>query len=168
MTPEMERQLLQLYAEGQSAPQILKALGYPFKTPKTIYDLLHRHGLPVRRPSRIDDALTSCWPEAFAEITTEAQAYWLGMLTADGWVSQGRAIFYGTERLVGGIADHLTRVLGVTHKTPKPVLSIFGISWQRQHDVRAVLDYLYTDASIFLARKHALYTRFLELSTVPA
>jgi hypothetical protein len=272
MTPEMEQQLLRLYAGGQSAPQILKALGYPFKTPKTIYDILHKQGLPVRRPSRIDYCQDSCWHDAFAEISTEAQAYWLGLLIADGWVSKGqtpgtwhiglqlqeqdrahveafkaflrasqavipvrkvqrstgrqftmyrllvnsqrlrrdlaphgvverkslktflptlpdplmphllrglmdgdgcialiqgeprRVIFYGTEQLVGGIADHLTRVLGVTHKSPKPVLSIFGISWQRQRDARAILDYLYADATISLARKHALYTRFLELT----
>jgi hypothetical protein len=270
LTPAIEGRILELYASGMSTPRILAALDGAFKTPKTILDVLKKHGVARRRPGRIDYALDSCWHEAFADVTTEAQAYWLGMLVTDGWVSRGatpgtwyvglqlqerdrahveafkaflrsknavirtrkidrktgreyvmyrllvnsqqlradlarygvverksataflptlprplmphllrgildgdgciapvtgtprRVIFYGTGRLVGAVATHLSRELGVTPKPPKPVLSIFGASWARQSDVAAILDYVYGSATVSLERKHTLYRRFLE------
>lgn len=87
MTPEIEAQIVAWHREGLSSVQILTALNGLFKTRKTVNDVLTKHGLSQGQ-GRCLRFLGSCRQDAFSEITTEEQAYWLGMMITDGWVSK--------------------------------------------------------------------------------
>lgn len=81
LTPEVENFIVEKYRGGLSANEILKSI--PFKTRKTVYDVLEKHG--VLRRSGIAD-YKSCDEAAFAVIDSPAKAYWLGILITDGYV----------------------------------------------------------------------------------
>ncbi|HEX7174559.1 MAG TPA: LAGLIDADG family homing endonuclease [Pyrinomonadaceae bacterium] len=84
MTPEVEHFIVEKYKGGLSAGEILKSI--PFKTRKTVYDVLEKHGVPKR--CGIADYKT-CDEAAFAVIDSPAKAYWLGLLISDGYVIDG-------------------------------------------------------------------------------
>jgi hypothetical protein len=81
LTPETERFIVEKYRGGLTAREILQSI--PFKTRKTVYDVLERHGVQKRRGladyKGYDEA-------AFAVIDSPAKAYWLGVLITDGYV----------------------------------------------------------------------------------
>jgi hypothetical protein len=85
ITPDLERQIVAQYEAGLPASTILATL--PFKTRKTVYDVLEKHGIPRRGGvadyKRYDQTV-------FANVDTEEKAYWLGMLVADGYVIDSR------------------------------------------------------------------------------
>jgi transposase len=85
LSDEMEGAMVEAYLGGRSAQRVADDFG--FKTDKTVLDVLHKRGVAVKEGSR-DYALDSCWHEAFADVQTEEQAYWLGMLITDGWISK--------------------------------------------------------------------------------
>ncbi len=81
LTPDIERLIVDKYRDGASAGEILQ--GIPFRTRKTIYDVLERHGV-LRRGGIAD---YKDYDEAvFAVIDSPAKAYWLGILISDGYV----------------------------------------------------------------------------------
>lgn len=82
LTPEVEGLIIDQYRGGLSAGEILK--GIPFKTKKTVYDVLERHG--VQRRSGVADYKKSFDEAAFAVVDTAEKAYWLGILITDGYV----------------------------------------------------------------------------------
>jgi hypothetical protein len=87
LTPETERFIVEQYCGGRTAGEILQSI--PFKTRKTVYDVLERHG--VRRRDGLAD-YKSYDEAAFAVIDSAAKAYWLGVLITDGYVVEaGRA-----------------------------------------------------------------------------
>lgn len=87
LTPEIERVIIDQYQSGLTAREVLKSV--PFKTTKTVYDVLAKHAIPKRRPhGRVD--YKSYNEAAFANIDTAAKAYWLGILLTDGYVSDTR------------------------------------------------------------------------------
>lgn len=86
MTKEDEQFILEKYEEGCSAGQILKLLNYKYKTTKTIYDIIRRYGIKTK--SMTDYTVINS--TAFLNIDTEEKAYFLGMLQADGWITQDR------------------------------------------------------------------------------
>jgi hypothetical protein len=70
LTPEVETFIVEKYRLGLSAGEILKAI--PFKTKKTVYDVLDKYGVPKR--SGITDYKV-CDEAAFAVIDRPAKAY---------------------------------------------------------------------------------------------
>jgi len=86
LTPEVEGLIVEQYRGGLSAGEILK--GIPFKTKKTVYDVLERHG--VRRRGGVADYKKGFDEAAFAIIDAAEKAYWLGLLITDGYVVEVR------------------------------------------------------------------------------
>ena len=81
LTPETERLIVEQYRGGRSAGEILQTI--PFKTRKTVYDVLEKHG--VQKRGGVADYKS--YDEAvFAVIDSPAKAYWLGVLITDGYV----------------------------------------------------------------------------------
>jgi hypothetical protein len=86
LTPDIEHFIIDKYRSGLSANQILPSI--PFRTRKTIYDVLERHGV-LRRGGIAD---YKGYDEAvFAVIDSPAKAYWLGILISDGYVIDSAA-----------------------------------------------------------------------------
>jgi hypothetical protein len=82
LTPEVEGFIVGQYRGGLSAGEILKSI--PFRTKKTVYDVLERHGVPRR--VGIADYKKGFDEAAFAVVDTPEKAYWLGILITDGYV----------------------------------------------------------------------------------
>jgi hypothetical protein len=82
LTPEVEGFIIEQYRGGLSAGEILKSI--PFRTRKTVYDVLERHGVPRR--DGIADYKKGFDEAAFAVVDTPEKAYWLGILITDGYV----------------------------------------------------------------------------------
>jgi hypothetical protein len=80
MTQKKEQAIITMTKQGLSPALIKKELG--FKTHKTIYDILRKHNISSNGKS----SYNSVDHNTFENITTEQQAYWLGMLITDGWV----------------------------------------------------------------------------------
>ena len=101
------------YQSGMSASEILKSV--PFKTTKTVYDVLAKHAIPKRRPHGLQDY--KCFHETiFANIDTPAKAYWLGILITDGYVIDSREHCepqIGLELIDSGLVEKFRTFLGV-------------------------------------------------------
>jgi hypothetical protein len=83
LTPEIERAIIAQYQAGMAATEILKSL--PFRTAKTVYDVLERNAIPRR--AGVSAYKTYRHNEGiFANVDTPEKAYWLGMLIADGYI----------------------------------------------------------------------------------
>jgi hypothetical protein len=80
LTPEVEGFIVAKYRGGLSAGEILKSI--PFRTRKTVYDVLERHGVPRR--GGVADYKKRFDEGAFAVVDTPEKAYWLGILITDG------------------------------------------------------------------------------------
>lgn len=95
LTPEIERLIITQYQSGLTASEVLKSV--PFKTEKTVYDVLAKHAIPKRRPYGRADYKS--YDEAiFANIDTPDKAYWMGILLTDGYVIDTRK---GCEPQIG-------------------------------------------------------------------
>jgi hypothetical protein len=95
LTPEMEQFIIARYQEGLTAQEVLQHI--PFRTRKTVYDVLEKYAIPKRSPrGRVD--YKSYNEAAFASVDTPEQAYWLGILLTDGYISDTRK---NTEPQVG-------------------------------------------------------------------
>ena len=86
LSRSQEAEIITLYEQGLSASQI--AGGYVIED-QTVYNILERHGVPRRSLSEAK-IIYARNEHAFDEIDTEAAAYWLGFIAADGNVSNGR------------------------------------------------------------------------------
>jgi hypothetical protein len=85
---EAEQEMCRIYGSGISAAEIARRNNV---TPRTISLILQRWQAPLRSSSD-RNRIYSLDVHAFDHITTEAQAYWLGFLFADGNVSGGRIV----------------------------------------------------------------------------
>ncbi len=84
---EAERQqAVALYESGRTVDEVATVFGV---RPGSMKEALHRFGAPIRRrgPSRA----YGLNERYFQVVTTEAQAYWLGFMLADGNVCKGSA-----------------------------------------------------------------------------
>lgn len=99
------------YLAGESSTQLGTAFGV---TPTAICALLRRQRVP-RRPISEAKRVHFCNHRFFSRINTEAKAYWLGFIAADGYIAQGRRL---EVELAAKDEDHLVRLawdLGATH-----------------------------------------------------
>ena len=84
-TLEDEQLIIDYYNKGYSAKRINEEiLNNKFKTKKSIADVLRKYGVTTRRTK---DYYKNCNESSFINIATEEQAYFLGFLQADGWLS---------------------------------------------------------------------------------
>lgn len=118
LTPEVEGLIVEQYRGGRSAGEILRAI--PFKTKKTVYDVLERHG--VARRGGIADYKKSFDEAAFAVVDSPAKAYWLGLLITDGYVVESKtgSPLVGLQMIDREAAEGFRDFLGLQH----PVLRI--------------------------------------------
>jgi hypothetical protein len=119
LTPEVEGFIVEQYRGGLSAGEILKAI--PFRTKKTVYDVLERHG--VSRRGGIADYKKSFNEAAFAVVDTPEKAYWLGILITDGYVIEPGRVgspLVGLQMTDREAAEGFRDFLGLQH----PVLRI--------------------------------------------
>lgn len=79
-------QILSLYNEGKTGKEIQLALG--FKNHQPVYNFLRKHGLPNNQRSY--KRLYTLNEHYFDKIDTEAKAYILGFICADGHVAENR------------------------------------------------------------------------------
>ncbi|HEX7312998.1 MAG TPA: LAGLIDADG family homing endonuclease [Pyrinomonadaceae bacterium] len=127
LTPEVEGFIVEQYRDGSSAGEILK--GIPFKTKKTVYDVLERHGVADYKKI-FDEA-------AFAAVDTTEKAYWLGILITDGYVVEPKGVgspLVGLQMTDREAAEGFRTFLGLQH----PVLRIEPKGERHQPMYRAV------------------------------
>lgn len=74
LTPEIEDLIVTQYRAGQCASEILQTI--PFKTRKTVYDVLAKHAIPRRSPRGLAD-YKKLREAIFANLDTPAKAYWI-------------------------------------------------------------------------------------------
>lgn len=87
--PDLENKIVDLYQEGMDAREVLRSLNNPFKTTKSVYDILRKHGLEPRHANEAK----SIKPKNsffFSKIDSKAKAYILGLMITDGWILQDR------------------------------------------------------------------------------
>src|SRR5947209_113255 len=111
---EVESFIIKQYRDGLSAGEILKAI--PFKTKKTVYDALERHGIPRR--AGCADYKKSFNEAAFAAIDTPEKAYWLGLLITDGYVIEANRTgspVVGLQMIDREAAEGFHNFLGLQH-----------------------------------------------------
>lgn len=133
LTPEVEGFIVEQYRGGLSAGAILK--GIPFKTKKTVYDVLERHG--VQRRSGVADYKKSFDEAAFSVVDTPEKAYWLGILITDGYVIEAKGVgspLVGLQMTDREAAEGFRDFLGLQH----PVLRIEPRGERHQPMYRAV------------------------------
>jgi DNA invertase Pin-like site-specific DNA recombinase len=101
-TEAEEVEICRRYVEGESGPVLARDFGV---TDGAILGVLQRHGVPRRSSS---EALRrySCDHSFFDEIDTEAKAYWLGFIAADGCVTDKNVL---SISLSSRDHDHLLR-----------------------------------------------------------
>lgn len=91
----------------------------------------------------------------YAEIPTHLERHYLrGLLDGDGTMHSKIWGFLGTEALIDGVIGAIARHTGVTLKKRKQG-KLFRAEGYKS--ARAVLAWLYSDASIFLRRKHKVF-----------
>lgn len=114
-TPELEAKIVLFYQQGMSARKILRELGQPFKTTKSIYDILDSYGIPRRGPKE-NKRTTRRRSDYFLKIDSKKKAYILGLLITDGWLgTDGTVGFSSVDRfLTELIASEITWGHGVT------------------------------------------------------
>jgi LAGLIDADG DNA endonuclease family protein len=95
LTPEIEQVIIARYQSGLTARAVLKQV--PFKTTKTVYDVLAKHSIAKRSPHGRAD-YKSYNEAVFANVDTPEKAYWLGILITDGYISDTRK---GCEPQIG-------------------------------------------------------------------
>lgn len=102
VAPDKEQEVVQLYLEGQSSPEIAKKLN---ACDTTIRNILKKHGIK-RRPTWNKAYRHKINEHVFDKIDNEGAAYWLGMLYADGYVGQGSIVLALKE----SDSDHLVKL----------------------------------------------------------
>ena len=97
MTIELEREIIKAYKTGKPASEILHTL--PFKTTKTIYDVLRRNNIDIRDQTDYKYERDSTY---FSKINTSNKAYILGLMITDGWLIKDRDAvgFSSTDRVL--------------------------------------------------------------------
>lgn len=119
LTPEVEGFIVEQYRGGLSAGEILRAI--PFRTTKTVYDVLERHG--VARRGGVTDYKQGFHEATFAVVNTPEKAYWLGLLITDGYVIEAKRVgapLVGLQMIDREAAEGFRDFLGLQH----PVLCI--------------------------------------------
>lgn len=102
--------------------------------------------------------------ETFPEINTNLHRHLIrGLFDGDGWVStftrtgkKNKSIglgFCGTEQLLTGIAESLTKHCGVISNKIVKKENLCYLLWGDKSDVYSIYQYLYKDATCFLNRK---------------
>ena len=109
-TADLERTVCERYDAGENTPGIAASVGI---NRSTVGRILIRNGLKTRDPA--DTARKyACDLGFFDEITTEARAYWLGFLAADGYNS-GKALKVAIAEEDAAHLESLKAALGSTH-----------------------------------------------------
>jgi hypothetical protein len=85
-TPEELQDMVASYKQGESAHSIAKRYGTSYQV---IQPVLTKQGVTLRS-KREANKRQSCNDRYFQVIDTEEKTYWLGFLTADGCVTQGK------------------------------------------------------------------------------
>ncbi|HZT58107.1 MAG TPA: LAGLIDADG family homing endonuclease [Pyrinomonadaceae bacterium] len=132
LTPEVESFIVEQYRGGLSAGEILKSI--PFRTRKTIYDVLEKYGVPKRSGianyKGFDESV-------FAVVNSPAKAYWLGVLITDGYVIEGssnRTPQIGLQMTDRDTVEGFRKFLGLKN----PVLRLEPRSDKHQPMFRAI------------------------------
>jgi hypothetical protein len=119
LTAEVESLIVEQYRRGRSAGDILKTI--PFRTKKTVYDVLEKHG--VARRGGFADYKKSFDEAAFAVVDAPEKAYWLGLLITDGYVVEAGCVgspLIGLQMIDREAAEGFRDFLGLQN----PVLRI--------------------------------------------
>jgi hypothetical protein len=88
LTAEDEKTIISAYREGKTAAAILLMMNGKFKTSKTVYDVLKKHGITSRNPGKAQADLDHFY---FSAIDRPEKAYILGLLVTDGWIQRCRS-----------------------------------------------------------------------------
>lgn len=81
-SPEIEKEICQRYKAGGSSVRLAKTF---LCSPGTICNILQRNGIPRIYQARSRYELQN--PRFFRIIDSESNAYWLGLIAADGYIS---------------------------------------------------------------------------------
>lgn len=92
---DLEEKIIKLYCEGKKASEVLRELNYPFKTSKSVYDILEKHNIERRKPEESHQTiLRNSW--YFSDINTKEKAYLLGLMITDGWICSDNGIGFSS------------------------------------------------------------------------
>jgi hypothetical protein len=83
ITQEDESRIVNLYKSGLSGREILEEINWKVKTTKTIYDILRKWEVPIKRGPSSYNPIRHNY---FSCIDSREKAYLLGFLVSDGWV----------------------------------------------------------------------------------
>lgn len=121
--PKLEKKMIRDYLAGMTGKEV--ALKYGYRTEKTTYDVLRKHGID-RRAAKV---ATHYNEQVFSKINTHAKAYFLGLLLADGYVLKDYRGF-GIQLSLGDkyILDLLAELIGpsTSIKRIKPTIGSLG------------------------------------------
>lgn len=81
-----EQELIDLYQQGYSVPQIIKMEQFKGVTSSKVYSVLSKYGIKCRS-NKVNSRIYKLDHDFFAEINNEEKAYWLGFIYADGYVT---------------------------------------------------------------------------------
>lgn len=88
---DLEEKIVKLYCEGNSATEVLEKLNNPFKTNKSVYDILTKYNIERRAPYENNITIPKI-SFYFSNIDTKEKAYHLGLMITDGWIAKDRNI----------------------------------------------------------------------------
>lgn len=84
---ETKATLIQRYRDGEGAPEIAKSFGCGYAA---VYRILTKAGVPIRSQSEAKRVVYPLRDDAFDEPLSPDARYWIGMLMADGCITQNR------------------------------------------------------------------------------
>lgn len=142
MTVQDELLIVKLYNDGKSSPEILDQFKGKFKTTKTIIDILKKYKIDRKEAWQYSSANHA----AFANITTEKEAYALGIMITDGYVvPRGNSAQIGITCKDKYIAELISTVIGssvIALKTEGVIMKTLpdGRVYRKSKHYRAVTD----------------------------
>jgi len=111
-TTKQELEIIEEYRKGSTTIKL--ALKYGFKTPKSISDILKKHGKKARDQA-FERANSVPYADfSFAKLDSEFKAYYVGLLLSDGYRTRG---FIGLQMADEDVIRFVSRTLGVKYLT---------------------------------------------------
>lgn len=84
LTEDQKTEIINRYLKGEKVTVLVKDYGYKYNNHGTILDLLRRNGVKIRNDQQTHAIRYTINENYFEKIDTEAKAYFLGLLYADG------------------------------------------------------------------------------------
>lgn len=133
---EQEKQLVQEYLNGESVESLCQKYGY--KTKKSITDKVRKHTEDYELAIKQARQARRGWQYSFETIQNEFDAYFIGLLMTDGYLTS-RGTDLGIDLIDEDCIKFLSEVIGKEYKTYASDRSSLTDKYNRQDRHRLVL-----------------------------